>query len=101
FAAKLVYEFKGNEKVEYTTLFAAAYTTIQFIINHNQTLASRRERMCEYLSDLTALSLTRSTYFPEKKDNPDNAWSYRFISAHKSPSSTLLKGKTVCVKDKA
>jgi amidase len=38
-------------------------------------------------------------YFPEKADNPDNAWAYRFHLAHKSPTSDLLKGKTLCIKD--
>lgn len=43
--------------------------------------------------------LKSSSYFPEKADNPDNAWAYRFHLAHKSPSSNLLRGKTLCIKD--
>jgi amidase len=39
------------------------------------------------------------SYFPEKADNPDNAWAYRFHLTHKSPCSTLLQGKSVCIKD--
>jgi amidase len=38
-------------------------------------------------------------YLPEKSENQDNAWAYRFHLSHKSPSSTLLKGKTLCIKD--
>jgi amidase len=41
----------------------------------------------------------RTRHFPEKSDNPDNAWAYRFNLAHKSPKSDLLKGKTLCIKD--
>jgi amidase len=40
-----------------------------------------------------------ASYFPEKSDNPDNAWAHRFNLAHNTPSSTLLKGKTLCIKD--
>jgi amidase len=45
------------------------------------------------------LELINSRYFPEKSDNSDNAWAYRFNLAHKAPSSDLLKGKTLCIKD--
>lgn len=38
-------------------------------------------------------------HFPEKADNPDNAWAWKFKLKHKSPSSDLLKDKTICVKD--
>jgi amidase len=37
--------------------------------------------------------------FPPKSENPDNAWAYRFNLSHKSPPSTLLKDKTLCIKD--
>lgn len=36
---------------------------------------------------------------PEKSNNPDNAWAHRFNLVHKSPTSDLLKGKTLCIKD--
>jgi amidase len=32
-------------------------------------------------------------------ENPDNAWAYRFNLAHNSPTSDLLIGKTLCIKD--
>ncbi|KAK7940989.1 uncharacterized protein PG986_013376 [Apiospora aurea] len=38
-------------------------------------------------------------HFPEKAENPLNAWAWRCSCAHTSPSSTTLKGKTVCLKD--
>jgi amidase len=37
--------------------------------------------------------------FPPKSGNLDNAWAYRFNLAHKSPPSTLLNDKTLCIKD--
>lgn len=45
------------------------------------------------------LTNTLASYFPPKSENLDNAWAYRFILAHKSPRSDLLKGKTLCIKD--
>lgn len=38
-------------------------------------------------------------HFPEKSDNPLNAWAWRCECTSTSPSSSLLKDKTVCLKD--
>ncbi|CAK7210401.1 hypothetical protein SBRCBS47491_000772 [Sporothrix bragantina] len=36
---------------------------------------------------------------PTSDDNPFNAWAWRCRVEHTSPTSSLLKGKTVCLKD--
>jgi amidase len=41
----------------------------------------------------------RNIYFPEKPDNPLNAWAWKFTCSNSNPSSKLLEGKTVCLKD--
>lgn len=38
-------------------------------------------------------------HFPERDDNPLGAWAWRCRCTHKNPSSDLLKGKTLCLKD--
>jgi amidase len=38
-------------------------------------------------------------HLPAKADNPLGAWAYRCICTHSQPSSDLLKGRTVCLKD--
>ncbi|KAI1854892.1 hypothetical protein JX266_001010 [Neoarthrinium moseri] len=41
----------------------------------------------------------RNVHFPEKSENHLNAWAWRCECTHVNPSSSLLKGKTVCLKD--
>ncbi|KAK9781933.1 putative Amidase signature domain-containing protein [Seiridium cardinale] len=48
--------------------------------------------------DLTSTP-RKNVHFPQKSDNPLNAWAWRCDCTHTSPSSELLKGKTVCLKD--
>lgn len=88
-AAKYGYEFKGNEKAEFTQLLAATSNALQFV-----------SEMEDYQPE-PDLEMTprESIYFPKKSENKDNAWAYRFNLAHKSPSSDLLKDKTLCIKD--
>lgn len=38
-------------------------------------------------------------HFPERSDNPLNAWAWRCECTSTKPSSNLLQGKTVCLKD--
>lgn len=38
-------------------------------------------------------------HFPEAEENPLSGWAWRCRCEHKNPSSTALKGKTVCLKD--
>ena len=38
-------------------------------------------------------------HFPDAKDNPHNAWAWRFHCVHTQPASDLLSGKTLCLKD--
>ncbi|CAG8961663.1 hypothetical protein HYFRA_00006200 [Hymenoscyphus fraxineus] len=88
-AAKYGYEFKGNEKAEFTTLLGATCNAMQFVAE-----------MDDYQPEPDLSLVPRENiYFPEKADNPDNAWAYRFELAHKAPSSDLLQGKTLCIKD--
>ncbi|KAE8447685.1 hypothetical protein EG329_010491 [Mollisiaceae sp. DMI_Dod_QoI] len=86
---KFGYEFRDNEKAEYTTLLAATCNAMQFV-------SEMDDYQPEPDFDLTP---RENIHFPEKSDNPDNAWAYRFNLAHKSPASMLLQGKSVCIKD--
>ncbi|KAH6676522.1 putative amidase [Halenospora varia] len=88
-AKKYGYEFKDNEKAEFTTLLAATCNAMQFV-----------SEMDDYQPEPDFTMTPRENiYFPTKEDNLDNAWAYRFDLWHKSPPSTLLKDKTVCIKD--
>ncbi|KAF4631907.1 hypothetical protein G7Y89_g6222 [Cudoniella acicularis] len=88
-AEKFGYEFKGDEKVEYTTLLAATCNAMQVV-----------SEMEDYQPEPDfGLTPRENIYFPKKEDNPDNIWAHRFDLSHKSPSSDLLKGKTFCIKD--
>ncbi|KAK8138326.1 amidase [Apiospora sp. TS-2023a] len=40
-----------------------------------------------------------NVHFPEEANNPLNAWAWRCECVHANPSSSALKGKTVCLKD--
>ena len=121
-AEKWGYDFKDNEKAEYTTLLAATCNAMQFVSEMDGMFctsyirikvilpiprlptrarfltSSSREYVCQHLKILSP-SLTTTRYKPEKSENPDNAWAHRFNLAHKAPTCDLLKGKTVCIKD--
>lgn len=49
------------------------------------------------LPDLT-ITPREDVHFP-KSENPHNAWAWKCRCSHQSPSRSLLKNKTVCLKD--
>ncbi|RDW75971.1 amidase signature (AS) enzyme-4 [Coleophoma crateriformis] len=83
---ELGYELDPAVRDDYTTLLGATFNALQVV--------SEMEANPE-----PGFSTKRRDPFPRKKDNPDNAWGWRFKLKHKNPSSDLLKDKTICVKD--
>lgn len=122
-AEKYGYEFQGNEKADFTTLLAATCNAMQYVAEMDgmsRYLFSICDEailtLIDYQPEPDLKLMPRENmyfvpillqnenslvprYFPEKQDNHDNAWAHRFYLAHKSPTSDLLKGETLCIKD--
>ncbi|KAH8203356.1 hypothetical protein TruAng_002451 [Truncatella angustata] len=86
---------------------AIGYEIPEKDIEEYTTLLSRMKGVLESLSEMDdytptpdfAKSPRNSVHFPDKADNPLNAWAWRCDCTHTAPSSCLLRGKTVCLKD--
>ncbi|KAI0128963.1 amidase signature domain-containing protein [Xylariales sp. AK1849] len=88
-ASAVGYEVSEEDLEDYTALLGRAKLAMEMV-----------SAMDDYtpIPDYTSTP-RENVHFPEKSDNPLNAWAWRCECAHASPSSSLLQGKTVCLKD--
>ncbi|KAF2768097.1 putative amidase [Teratosphaeria nubilosa] len=88
-AASIGYTIPDDEVAEYADLLAKAKKAFESVA-----------AMEDYQPQPDWASTPRSAiHFPDPKDNPLNAWAWKFTCRHKNPVGRLLDGKSICLKD--
>ncbi|KAH7024949.1 amidase signature domain-containing protein [Microdochium trichocladiopsis] len=88
-AAALGYAVAEGEVDDYVILLGKAKAALEAV-----------DKMDDYQPEPHYdLSPRQNVHLPERQDNPHGAWAYRCDCVHAKPSSDLLSGKTVCLKD--
>ncbi|KAH8673546.1 putative amidase [Xylariales sp. PMI_506] len=88
-ASAFDYEVPESDREEYTVLLGKMEKALETISEMDD----------YYPTPDFNLTPRKNIHFPAKEDNPFNAWAWRCECTHESPSSDLLRGKTVCLKD--
>ncbi|ETS80588.1 hypothetical protein PFICI_08117 [Pestalotiopsis fici W106-1] len=88
-ASAIGFEIPPDQLDDYTTLLGrmkGALDTLSAMDDYTPT------------PDFT-LTPRENVHFPDRADNPLNAWAWKCDCAHAQPTSDLLQGKSVCLKD--
>ncbi|CAK7227804.1 hypothetical protein SCUCBS95973_006665 [Sporothrix curviconia] len=88
-AASVGFDVPAAELADYTELLQRAQDALA---------AVEASEDCQPMPDLEATPRTH-VHRPTAENNPLNAWAWRCRVEHAGPTSSLLQGKTVCLKD--